>query len=83
MSLSEPVADVGGLDASLLRAQLRAELEQRQDSMVHVFAALSGELDAMTRIAETVVQTLRSGGKVLVAGNGGSADIRFRIWREA
>jgi hypothetical protein len=47
MSLSEPVADVGGLDASLLRAQLRAELEQRQDSMVHVFAALSGELDAM------------------------------------
>jgi D-sedoheptulose 7-phosphate isomerase len=49
-----------------IAAELRESIEAKQ-------ATLERELPMLARIAETVVEALAAGGKVLVFGNGGSA----------
>jgi D-sedoheptulose 7-phosphate isomerase len=49
-----------------IAAELRDSIEAKQ-------ATLERELPMLARIAETVVEALAAGGKVLVFGNGGSA----------
>jgi D-sedoheptulose 7-phosphate isomerase len=53
--------------------QVDVLMQERSQSMACAVARLSERTDAIAAIAEALVETLRSGGKVLVAGNGGSA----------
>jgi len=51
---------------SKIEAQLRESIQVKQD-------LLASSVDVVAQIAETIIDCLNSGGKVLLCGNGGSA----------
>ena len=55
------------------RAAIRRGLAHRREALDAAYAALAGRADAVANVAACLVATLRAGGKVLVAGNGGGA----------
>ena len=66
MSVADPI------DPSADTAFVADFLQQSADAMI-AFQRDPQQLDDMTRIAAAIVRSLESGGKLLVAGNGGSA----------
>ncbi|HEU0115406.1 MAG TPA: SIS domain-containing protein, partial [Thermomicrobiales bacterium] len=52
---------------------LATALAGRAETLAAALLDLSGHADATAALAAALVETLRGGGKVLVAGNGGSA----------
>ncbi len=66
-----PLVPVPG-DAECLEA-ISHGLASRREELGAALAALAVGAPTLARIADLLVRTLRAGGKVLVAGNGGSA----------
>jgi D-sedoheptulose 7-phosphate isomerase len=56
-----------------LRQQAHAFFSHRQTALEETFARLLSDSDTLARVAALLVQALRSGHKILLAGNGGSA----------
>ena len=62
------------LDGSSTYARtVRATLIERRSALDDGLRQLAGRCDALSSIARVLVESLHAGGKVLVAGNGGSA----------
>jgi len=72
------VAGASAHDPSLaapsdVREAVVGVLTERRDGLERALAALSARTDALAAAAATLVEALRAGHKVLIAGNGGSA----------
>jgi len=69
--MTEPshASDVGSMYVDTIRSALAA----RRRELPHVLERLDAQSDRLSEAAALLVDTLRSGGTVLLAGNGGSA----------
>src|SRR5581483_1087770 len=65
-----PADDTAGGD---YREVMARTLANRQATIASALAALSISTPTLARVAALLIETLRTGHKVLVAGNGGSA----------
>jgi D-sedoheptulose 7-phosphate isomerase len=71
---TKPTHAVGAESSGLSRTDARARIAASSRESIDVFSALSGPLaDRLIDAAELVLRSLKSGGKLLVFGNGGSA----------
>lgn len=55
------------------RERLEGELQRRHHDLEDALVGLEREAGVLVRVAALIVASLRAGGKVLIAGNGGSA----------
>ncbi|HEX5164527.1 MAG TPA: SIS domain-containing protein [Thermomicrobiales bacterium] len=67
------VAPTAAIEDAAVAHQVDVLLHERLHSMAGAVACLAGRSGSIAAIASALVTTLRTGGKVLVAGNGGSA----------
>ena len=70
---TERTQQVDSPDAAPIRHQIADELHQREAQMGGIFSDLVASAPVVEQICTALVRTLSSRGKVLVAGNGGSA----------
>jgi D-sedoheptulose 7-phosphate isomerase len=61
------------MDATLPFDAVVAALDERRRALPTALARMASEAEALAEVAMRLVATLHAGGKILVAGNGGSA----------